>query len=197
MKRLVGPLADRARFVAGQDLSLPLLEHRDQRVDARAEAGDLAGVEPDRAGQLLLGELAALAEHEHVLERRRDQIGRRLRRAGKPRRVVPLVRVDDAAERVAIGHGRVESGGSRVEGQRNSIVQTLAKLYAAEQFKNRPMIPVSRRALAADGSRQRRAFARAFRRRFYSRRIHRWWGHGRPRDRDQDASPGTGTPPAV
>ena len=113
----MGPLADRARFVAGQDLSLALLEHGDQRVDARAEAGDLAGIEANRAGQLFLGQLAALAEHEHVLERRRHQVGRRLRRAGKARRVVPLVRVDDAAERVAIGHGGVESGGSRVEGQ--------------------------------------------------------------------------------
>ena len=111
-ERLLGPLADGLRFVAGQNLSLPLLEHRDQRVDARAEAGDLAGIEPNRAGQLLFGQLAVLAEHEHVLERRRHQIGRRLRRAGKPRRIVPLVRVDDAAECVAIGHEK-----SRAEGR--------------------------------------------------------------------------------
>ena len=90
-------------------------EHRDQRVDARPEAGDLARVEADRPGELFLGQLAVLAVHQHVLERRRDQVRRRLRRAGEPLRVVLLVRVDDAAERVAIGHGgegfrRQESG---------------------------------------------------------------------------------------
>ena len=90
-------------------------QHRDQRVDARAQAGDLARIEPNRPGQLFLGQLAPLAEHQHVLERRRNQVRRRLRRAGKLRRVVLLVRVNDAAEGVAIGHGesRAEGRGSR------------------------------------------------------------------------------------
>ena len=76
-----------------------------QHVEARAQAGDLAGIEPDRPGQLLVGQLAELAVHEHVLQRRRDQVRRRLRGAGEPLGIVLLVRMNDAAERVAIGHG--------------------------------------------------------------------------------------------
>ncbi len=100
------------RFVALQYLPLAFLEHRDERLDAWPQAGDLARVEPNRAGQLLLGQLPPLAVHQHVLERGRHQIGRRLRGAGKLRRIVPLVRVNDAAEGFAIGHG----GGLRVDG---------------------------------------------------------------------------------
>ena len=57
---VAGRLADLARFVAFEDLALPLLEHRHQGIEARAEAGDLAGVEADRAGQFFLGQLAVL-----------------------------------------------------------------------------------------------------------------------------------------
>ena len=41
------------RLPRGQDLALALLEHRDQRVDARPEALDLARVDAYGAGQLL------------------------------------------------------------------------------------------------------------------------------------------------
>ena len=109
----MGALAGFAGFVLGENLALPLVEHREQGFDAGAEAGDLAGVEADGAGELFFGELAALAVHEHVLEGGRDEIGRRLRRAREAGRVVPLVGVDDAAEGVAIGHCLAESRGSR------------------------------------------------------------------------------------
>ena len=49
----------------------------------RAEAGDLAGIEPHRPGQLFFGQFAQLAKGQHVLEGRRNQIRRRLRGAGK------------------------------------------------------------------------------------------------------------------
>src|SRR3954465_8141978 len=58
-----------------------------------------------------------LAEHEHVLHRMRDQIGRRLRRAGKLRGVVPLIRMNDAAKSFAISHenGPMVAGSLRVQ----------------------------------------------------------------------------------
>jgi len=59
----------------------------------------------NRPGQLFVGQAASVAEHQHVLERRRNQIGRRLRWRRQVDRVVLLVRVDDAAEGLAIGHG--------------------------------------------------------------------------------------------
>ena len=64
------------------------------------EPGDLAGVEADRRGPVPPRSARAASPYmQHVLERRRHQVRRRLRRAGELRRVVLLVRVDDAAER--------------------------------------------------------------------------------------------------
>ena len=83
--RAVRPLSDLAGFVAFENFSFPLAEHCQQRVDARPQAGDLAGIDPNGAGQLLVGQLTVLAEHQQVVERRGYQIGRRLRGAGAGR----------------------------------------------------------------------------------------------------------------
>ena len=77
-------------------------QHRPQGVEARAQAGDLAGIEVDRAGQLLVGQLAHAAVRQQVLEGRRDQVRRRLRRAGEVLGIVLLVGVNDAAETFAV-----------------------------------------------------------------------------------------------
>ena len=85
-------------FVGRQDLPLALF------AACRISASMLGprpaiwlGSRLDRPGQLLLGQLAHAAVHEHVLEGGRHQVGR-LRRAGKVLGIVLLVRVDDAAE---------------------------------------------------------------------------------------------------
>ena len=56
-------------------LRLRFQQHRDQRVEARPQPGDLARIEPDRPGQFLVGQFAQAAVGQHVLERRRDQSG--------------------------------------------------------------------------------------------------------------------------
>ncbi len=76
----------------------------------------MAGVEADRAGQLFLGELAVRAEHEHVLHRGGRQIGRWLRGARELCRVVFLIGVDYAAERVAICHEGIIARCSGIKG---------------------------------------------------------------------------------
>src|SRR5690606_13586596 len=68
---------------------------------------DLAGIEANGPGQLLLGQLAHRAVGQQVLKRRRHQIGRLRRRAGKLDRVVLLVRMNNAAEVTHVGHGRL------------------------------------------------------------------------------------------
>ena len=94
-----------AGFVGGEDFALALAEDLHEGFEAGAQAGDLAGVDADSAGQFLLGEAARVAVHEQVLERRRDHVGRRRRRAGELDGVVFLVGVDDPAQAVAAAHG--------------------------------------------------------------------------------------------
>ncbi len=91
-------------FVAGENLALALLEHRDESIDAGAQPRNLAGIQVNRAGELFFSKLAVLAEHQHVLHDRRNHVRRRLRGTRKPRRVVPLIGMNDAAECFAIGH---------------------------------------------------------------------------------------------
>ena len=91
-------------FVLRQDLALPLQQNGPQGLDAGPESGDLAGIEPNRPGQLLVGQLAHVAVHHQVIERRRHQIRRRLRRAGKVLGIVFLVGVNHTAQRPAIRH---------------------------------------------------------------------------------------------
>ena len=67
------------------------------RIDARPEPGDLRGIEANRVGELLLGELVGVAECEHLLEERRHHVRRRRGWAGEVHRVVLLVSVDDPA----------------------------------------------------------------------------------------------------
>ena len=104
-KRLLGLAPHGLRFVLGKNLPLPLLEHRNQRIDARPQPGNLARIQMNRPRQLFFGQLAMLAEHEHVFHRMRHQIRRRLRRARKLRGVVPLIRMNNAAKSFAISHG--------------------------------------------------------------------------------------------
>ena len=104
LKFLAGLALDRLGLVLGQNFSLPLQQHGQQRVNARPQASDLTGIEVNGPRQLLIRQPAGIAEHQHVFHRRRHQIGRRLRRPRQIDRVVLLVRVDDAAEGVAIGH---------------------------------------------------------------------------------------------
>ena len=95
--RLAAAFLHALGLVGFQDLPLPLAEHLHQGFEARPQAGDLAGIELDRPGQFLVGQFAHVAVGQHVLEGPRDQVGRRLRRAGEVLRVVLLVGVDDAA----------------------------------------------------------------------------------------------------
>ena len=85
-------------LVGFQDLPLPLAEQFHQGLQAGPQAGDLAGIELDRPGEFLLGQLAHAAVGQHVLHGPGNQVGRRLRGTGKVLGVVALVGVDDAAD---------------------------------------------------------------------------------------------------
>ncbi len=102
---LVGLRLDLAGFVGRQDLALAVFQHGPEVFQAGAEAADLAGVDADGAGQLLLGEAARAAELQQMLEGRRHHVRRRGRRAGELDGVELLVGVDDAAEFVFGRHG--------------------------------------------------------------------------------------------
>src|SRR5262249_25756327 len=93
-----------AGLVGGEDLALPLQEDLAQRLQARPQTADLALVEVDRPGQLLLGEPAGVAVEEQVLEGRRGGGRRRSGRTGEVDRVELLVGVNDATEAVARAH---------------------------------------------------------------------------------------------
>ena len=112
-KALAALLADLVGFEALEDLALALAEDGQQRVDAGAEAGDLAGVDAARRGRAPRAVSSRCSPYMSMCSKAlRDEVGRRLRGAGEPLGVVLLVRVDDAAEGVAIGHGgrRKEQG---------------------------------------------------------------------------------------
>ena len=70
-------------LVGFQDLPLPLAEQFHEGLQAGPQAGDLAGIELDRAGEFLVGQLAHAAVGQHVLHGPGDQVGRRLRGAGE------------------------------------------------------------------------------------------------------------------
>ena len=101
---VVGRFLDHIRFVGFENLPLAFLEHRHQRFELGPRPAIWLGSICTARASSSSDQLAQLAEGQHVLERRRHQIRRRLRRAGKPLRIVPLVRVDDAAESFAISH---------------------------------------------------------------------------------------------
>jgi hypothetical protein len=86
------------RLIGRQDLCLALQQPGHERVNARSEPPDLAGIDVDGAGQLLFGEPAHGPEREHVVERRGDHVRWLLGRRGELLRVVPLVRMNDAAQ---------------------------------------------------------------------------------------------------
>ena len=95
LPELLGRLLHHARGLVGlQNLPLPLAEHRHQGVEAGAQPGDLAGIDPHGPRQLLVAQLAQVAIGQHVLEGPRKHVGRRLPRAGKMLRVVFLVGVN-------------------------------------------------------------------------------------------------------
>jgi hypothetical protein len=50
-------LERRVGVVRREDLALALLEHGDERLEARPQPPDLRGIQPHRVGQLLLGEV--------------------------------------------------------------------------------------------------------------------------------------------
>ena len=91
-------------LVRFQDLPLPLAEKRHEGLQAGSQPGDLAGIEMDRPGKLLVGQLAHGAVGQHVLHGPGNQVGRRLRRTRNVCGVVALVRVDNAANMVGCGH---------------------------------------------------------------------------------------------
>ena len=102
---VLGQPADLFGLVLFQDLPLPFLEHRLERFDAGSQPGDLAGVELDGPGQLLFGQLAHTAVGQQVLERRRNQVGRRLRGTRQVLGIELLIGVNHTAELTGIGHG--------------------------------------------------------------------------------------------
>ena len=68
-------------------------------------AASLPAPPPVEQGEFLGRQFAPLTVGQHMFERRRGHIRRRLRGAGEPLGVVLLVGVDDAAESLAICHG--------------------------------------------------------------------------------------------
>ena len=94
-----GLLLHPLRLIGLQYLPLPLAEQFHQGIQAGAQAGDLAGIELDRPGQLLVGQLAHVAIGQHVLHGPGNQVGRRLRGTRERLGVVALVGMDDAADR--------------------------------------------------------------------------------------------------
>ena len=91
-------------LVGCQDLPLPLAEQFHEGLQAGPQAGDLAGIELDRPGQLLVGQLAHAAVGQHVFHGPGNQVRRRLRGTGEVLGVVALVSVDDAADTLGSGH---------------------------------------------------------------------------------------------
>jgi hypothetical protein len=87
-RRLQNSELDRVGFVLLENLAPPLEQHLDQRIEARPQSGDLAGIESHGPSQLLLGQLTHVAVSEPMVQRGRDDIGRRSRRAGKLERIV-------------------------------------------------------------------------------------------------------------
>ena len=67
----------RGRLVGGQDAALALFEDLPERLDARAEAANLPGVDVDGVGEFFLGESAHVAVGQQVLEGRGDEVRRR------------------------------------------------------------------------------------------------------------------------
>ena len=103
-KPLPRPLPRRVGLVGFENLPPRLLEPSSDRFERRTEAANLLGGEHDRVRKLLFGQFRTIAELEEVFHRGSDEIDRRRPRRRNPGRVVPLVRVNDAAERVARGH---------------------------------------------------------------------------------------------
>src|SRR5262249_34520697 len=101
---VVGLVLDLPGFVSLKNTAFALLEHGDKGFETGAEAADLAGVNADGAGQLLLGQAARVAVEEQVLECGRDHVRRRDVRPWQVDRVVLLVGVDDPAQRIAAAH---------------------------------------------------------------------------------------------
>ena len=98
---LVRRVLGRQRVVALEDPPLAGLEHGADRLEARAESGDLRGIEADRVGEFPFGEAASRAVHQEMIEHRVGGIaalhGRRWRR--ELERVVAQIGVDDPAKR--------------------------------------------------------------------------------------------------
>ena len=72
-----------ARFVLLQDATTALFKHRAQRVKTRPETANLRWVETDGVGEFALGEAAARAVHQHVVEHRVGGIARRRARRSR------------------------------------------------------------------------------------------------------------------
>ena len=100
VKLVVGVFLYIIGFIGRQDLALAFEQERLEPLEARAQVSDLAGVKPNGAGQLFLGQPPRVPVIEHVVEHMREHVGQRRRRAGKIDRVVFLIRVDDAAKAV-------------------------------------------------------------------------------------------------
>ncbi len=95
---------DLAGLIGGQDFALALAQHLHERLQARPQPLDHARIDANGPGQVLFGQLAAIAIEKQMLKRRRHHIRRRRRRTGEVHRVELLVRMNDAAEAVNLTH---------------------------------------------------------------------------------------------